>query len=72
MPLHRLREMELDRLSRATGAAIFHVIDPFQLALCLRSFAAFGAKSIGKQLQRRDFVLIFVSASLFFARSFRR
>ena len=67
----RLREMELDRLSaRDRGCDFFHAIDLFQLALCLRCFACLGAKSIGKQLQRRDFfLLIFVSGELlFFAR----
>ena len=70
---HRLREMELDRLSaRDRGRDFFHAIDLFQLALCLRCFAGLGAKSIGKQLQRRDFfLLIFVSGELlFFARCF--
>jgi len=70
---HRLREMELDRLSaRDRGRDFFHAIDLFQLALCLRCFACLGAKSIGKQLQRRDFfLLIFVSGELlFFARCF--
>src|SRR5207249_2177106 len=34
---HRLREMELDRLSaRDRGGDLFHAIDLFQLALCLR------------------------------------
>src|SRR6476660_7042036 len=48
---HRLREMELDRLSaRDRRLDLFHAIDLFQLALCLRSFACLGAKSIGKQL----------------------
>src|SRR5207248_1081127 len=50
---HRLREMKLDRLSAPEsfrGADLFHAIDLFQLALCLRSFAGLGAKSIGKQL----------------------
>ncbi len=70
---HRLRKMELDRLSaRDRGRDFFHAIDLFQLALCLRCFACLGAKSIGKQLQRRDFfLLIFVSGELlFFARCF--
>src|SRR5712691_3347014 len=46
---HRLRKMELDRLSaRDRGRDFFHAIDLFQLALCLRCFAGLGAKSIGK------------------------
>ena len=65
---HRLRKMELDRLSaRDRSRDFFHAIDLFQLALCLRCFARLGAKSIGKQLQRRDFfLLIFVSGELLF------
>jgi hypothetical protein len=65
---HRLRKMELDSLStRDRGRDFFHAIDLFQLALCLRCFACLGAKSIGKQLQRRDFfLLIFVSGELLF------
>ena len=69
----RLRKMELDRLSaRDRGRDFFHAIDLLQLALCLRCFTCLGAKSIGKQLQRRDFfLLIFVSGELlFFARCF--
>ena len=69
----RLRKMELDRLSaRDRSRDLFHAIDLFQLALRLRCFAGLGAKSIGKQLQRRDFfLLIFVSGELlFFARRF--
>src|SRR5438874_979561 len=50
----------------------FHAVDLFQLALCLRCIACLGTKSIGKQLQRRDFfLLIFISGKLlFFARCF--
>src|SRR5438477_12950894 len=70
---HRLREMELDRLpARDRGRDFFHAIDLFQLALGLRSFAGLGAKSIGKQLERRDFfLLILISGELLlFARRF--
>src|SRR6266550_4347525 len=46
---HRLREMELDRFSaRDRSRDFFHAIDLLELALCLRSFACLGAKSIGK------------------------
>src|SRR5882724_9627359 len=42
---HRLREMELDRLSARTRSRdFFHAINLFQLALCLRCFACLGAK----------------------------
>src|SRR5436305_3584133 len=41
---HRLREMELDRLSpRDRGRDFFHTIDLFQLTLRLRRFACLGA-----------------------------
>src|SRR4029079_10002894 len=70
---HWLWEMKLYRLSmRDRSRDLFHAIDLFQLALRLRCFAGLGAKSIGKQLQRRDFfLLIFVRGELlFFARRF--
>jgi hypothetical protein len=54
------------------GPRFFHAIDLFQLALCLRCFACLGAKSIGKQLQRRDFFLLLLVSGelLFFASGF--
>src|SRR5436309_8005922 len=70
---YRLWEMELDPFAaRDRRRNFFHAIDLFQLALRLRCFAGFGAKSIGKQLERCDFLLLILvrGEMLFFARSF--